>query len=112
MLGFASQALCECGCVLTDPQLIGRRCVALGRKGLHGAEAGSVVHAPQQPHIQRRRGRRTHSTTFTAGWAVRARYRLSSCSRLVAVTVIVPAGYLPVLLGRSSTVAASKKGSN
>ena len=33
--------------------------------------------------------RRVYSTTFTMGWDDSARYRLSSCSRLVAVMVSV-----------------------
>ena len=52
-----------------------------------------------------------YSTTLTSGWAVNARYRSSSCARLVAVMVMVKPMYLPPLLGRRSMRAVSNKGS-
>ena len=52
------------------------------------------------------------STVRTSGWVVSVRYSSSSCSRLVAVTVMVTPRYLLPELGRSSTVDASKVGSN
>ena len=52
-----------------------------------------------------------YKTTFTMGWVLRVRYSSSSCSRLVAVIVIVTPKYFPPELSRSSTVVSSKSGS-
>ena len=58
-----------------------------------------------KPHRARSRnstpGSVAHSTTLTIGCVDSVRYSSSSCSRLVAVTVIVRPRYLPPLLGRS-----------
>jgi hypothetical protein len=51
-----------------------------------------------------------YSTTLTIGCVDSVRYSSSSCSRLVAVTVIVTPRYLPPLLGRVSTVRRRSPG--
>src|SRR6185369_3511434 len=90
--------------VLAQPQLVGRVGAARLGEGAHRLDGGRVSHAPQRADDQ--------STTLTIGCVDSVRYSSSSCSRLVALTVIVTPRYLAPLLGRSSVVAASNVGSN
>ncbi len=83
----AREALGEMGCVLAHPEGIGRVVGALRGEGLHGVHGLAQVRPPEHPHLHRRV--LDQSTTFTIGCEESARYRSSSCSRLVAVTVRV-----------------------
>ncbi len=83
VLRLARQPLGEDGRVLAEPEFVFGRSRAGGREVLHRLVRGQVIHPPQHPHLH------GYSTTFTIGCEVSARYRSSSCSRLVAVTVIV-----------------------
>ena len=76
----ARKALCEYGRVFANPKLIGRVRCACRCEILHRLVGRQVGHKTQVFD---------HSTTFTKGWEVRVRYNSSSCSRLVAVTLMV-----------------------
>ena len=108
MLGLAGQPLGKGGRVLAQPQRIGRVRPTRCGHALHGSDGAGVIHPAKKANVQGSRSAGLHqSTTLTLGWPVRARYKLSNCSRLVAVTVMVTPKYFPPLLGRNSTVFSS-----
>src|SRR5262249_31565592 len=79
MVSLAGQTLRVDRRVFADPELVGRIRRPLVRRLLHRRIGPGVVDAAQQRDLQG-----AQSTTLTIGWLESARYRLSSCSRLVA----------------------------
>ena len=86
VVGLAGQALREHRRVLAKPELVGRVRVARGREVLHRLVGGQVVDPAKRAQFHRAG---PYRTTFTIGWVDSVRYSSSSCSRLVAVTVMV-----------------------
>jgi len=80
MVLMTRQALCEHRGVFAYPQFIRR----MGR-----ARCREVLHRLVGWQVRNKAQLLDHSTTFTKGCEVRVRYSSSSCSRLVAVTVMV-----------------------
>jgi len=82
VIGPAGQALREHGWVLAQPQLVGRVGCTAGGERLHLRVRGLVPDPPADLDAHYR-------TILTIGCVDSVRYSSSSCSRLVAVMVIV-----------------------